>query len=117
MKIKIKNLHLRTIIGIHEWERKNKQDVVINITIWFDGKKAVQSDRVEETVDYKSITKKVIAAVEGSRFHLLEKLAHQILKILIQDRRVTAANVEVDKPHALRFAESVAVEVNWERPG
>ncbi|MCK5391899.1 MAG: FolB domain-containing protein, partial [Deltaproteobacteria bacterium] len=61
MIIKIKNLKLRTIVGIYEWEKKTKQDIVINVEIEFDGSKAIETDNIEDTVDYKTITKKIIA--------------------------------------------------------
>ena len=115
MKIRIKNLRLRTLIGIFDWERKHPQDVVINATIKFDGETAAQTDQIEETVDYKEITKKIIALVESSRFFLLEKLGSEILNLILQDPRVQSARVEIDKPLALRYSDSVSVEVSGKR--
>lgn len=114
-KIEIKNLKLRAIIGIYEWERKHKQDVVINITIIYDAKKASASDNIKDTVDYKAITKDIIKLVEGSKYKLIEKLAAAILKIVLSDKKVKEAVVRVDKPFALRFADSVSVELSKKR--
>ncbi len=111
-KIRITNLKLRAIIGIHDWERDAKQDVVINVTIDYDATKAAASDDIKDTVDYKAITKKIIKKVEASAFFLLEKLADQILKIATESPLVKQATVRVDKPQALRFADSVSVEVS-----
>lgn len=116
MKIRIKNLRLRTTIGIYEWERKVKQDVVINVEIEFDGEQASQMDHIQYTLDYKKITKSIIQLVEKSDFFLLEKLGDEILKICVQNPLVQKAKVEVDKPQALRYADSVSIEKIWEKP-
>lgn len=115
MRIRIKNLRLRAIIGIYEWERKNKQEVVVNVEFEFDGEKAANSDAIEDSVDYKTLTKKIISEVEGSSFQLLEALSSHILGIVMDDARVKRATVEVDKPGALRFAKSVSVVASSER--
>ena len=109
--IRITDLALRTIIGTNEWERDIKQEVIINITIDFDAQKASLTDDLKETVNYKVLTKKIIPAVESSNFFLLEKLADMVLKMVMEDKKVNAATVRIDKPHALRFAKSVSVEL------
>ena len=115
MIIRIKNLRLRTIIGIFDWERKHPQDVVINATLEFDGEKAAASDRIEDTVDYKDLNKKIVSLVENSQFFLIEKMAQEILNLILDHPRVKSARVEVDKPLALRFSDSVSVEVSGRR--
>lgn len=109
--IKIKNLRLRTIIGINDWEREKKQDIIVNIKIAADFKKASQSDDIKDSVDYKTITKRIIVEVEKTNFFLLEKLANFILELIMENKKVISATVEVDKPRALRFADSVSVEL------
>jgi D-erythro-7,8-dihydroneopterin triphosphate epimerase len=115
MKIRIKNLKLRTVVGIYAWERSEPQDVIINIEMEFEGSRAAETDNIEDTVDYKTLKKQIIAEVESSRCNLIEKLAGRILSILMNDPKVQKATVEVDKPHALRFADSVSVELSEER--
>jgi len=107
--IKIENLRLRTVVGIFEWEKKIKQDVVINVEIEFDGREAVEKDDISFTVDYKSITKRIISEIEGRSFNLIERIAGDVVKIILEDRRVERVTVRVDKPGALRFADSVSV--------
>lgn len=109
MKIRIKNLRLRTIVGVNDWERDHSQDVIVNVELEFDGSKAVQSDNLEDTVNYKALKKRIIQEVESSKFFLVEKLAHHILEIVMDHPKVQHAQVEVDKPHALRYADSVSV--------
>lgn len=107
--IRIKNLRLRTYIGFNQEEREKRQDVVINITLEYDGGRAANSDAVEDAVNYKPITKRVIKFVEENRFLLLEKLTQDVLALVLEDKQVQRATVEIDKPHALRFADSVSV--------
>jgi FolB domain-containing protein len=109
--IKIKNLALRTVIGLNEWEREKKQDLLINVEMVFETEKIEDTEDENRTLDYKAITKKIIAGVEGSSFYLLEALADFVLKVVMENPRVIEAVVEVDKPHSLRFAESVSVVV------
>lgn len=116
MVIRIKNLRLRTIIGIEGWERRKKQDVVLNIRVEFNGSQAAATDRIDDSVDYKKITKKIIRLVEDSEFFLLEKLVSCVADAILNDERVQRVWVEIDKPHALRFADSVSMEVTVERP-
>jgi len=113
--IRITNLSLRAIIGIHDWERKHKQDIIINVTIDFDETHAAQSDNIDDTVDYKTITKNIIKFAENSECYLLEKLTDQILNIVMENQKIDAATVQIDKPHALRFAESVSMELHRKR--
>jgi len=110
-QIHIRDLHLRCVIGIYEEERRTKQDVMINVTLYADCRAAGRSDRIEDTVDYKAIKKRVIAMVEASDYFLVERLAERITELCLEDGRVHAARVVVDKPGALRFARSVAVEI------
>lgn len=109
--IRITDLSLKTIIGIFDWERTRKQEVVVNVEIHFNAAKAIKSDNVKDTVDYKTITKNVIRHVEDSQYFLLEKLAGEVLKLVLSDSKIEKAKVRVDKPGALRFARSVSVEL------
>jgi dihydroneopterin aldolase/D-erythro-7,8-dihydroneopterin triphosphate epimerase len=113
--IHIQDLHLRTIIGINEEERRNRQDVLINCTLYADTRAAGRSDDINDAVNYRTITKQIIALVEESSFFLVEKMAAEIAAICLADPRVERARVRVEKPGALRFARSVGVEVERTR--
>ncbi len=115
MIIRIKNLRLRTLIGINEWEKKVEQDVVINIEIMFDGTNAARTDKIDDAINYRTITKKIIKEVVESRFSLLESLAQHLVDIVMEDSRIRKATVEIDKPHALRYTDSVSVVTSAER--
>ena len=114
--IRIKNLIIRTIIGFNPEERVNRQDVVINLEIEVDISKAVGTDHQEGIYNYKTITKSIIAFVSESKYYLLEKLTHEVLQLVMEDERVIRAKVEIDKPQALRFADSVSIQLEASRP-
>lgn len=115
-QIQIRDLLLRAIIGINDWEREQKQDVLVNITLYADLSAAGKSDSIEDTVNYRTISKRVIAHVEGSQRFTVEALARDIADICLEQPGVLRAKVRVEKPGALRFARSVGVEITRERP-
>ncbi|MBF7730361.1 dihydroneopterin triphosphate 2'-epimerase [Pseudomonas sp. N040] len=108
-RIRVKDLRLRTYIGIKEEEILNQQDVLINLTILYPSVEAVRDNDIDHALNYRTITKAIIRHVEDNRFALLERLTQEILDIVMQHQAVSYAEVEVDKPHALRFAESVSI--------
>ena len=115
-KIRIKDLLIRTYIGFNPDELVNKQDVIINIEIEVDiPDSTLKNDEPIDIFDYKIITKKVIKLVQEGRFKLLEVLTNNILDLIMENEKVKWARVEVDKPHALRFAKSVSIEMERKR--
>ncbi|MCE8011238.1 dihydroneopterin triphosphate 2'-epimerase [Halomonas daqingensis] len=113
--IRIKNLRLRTFIGIKDEEILNRQDVVINAVIRYRADKAVAFNRIEQALNYRTITKEVIALVEDGRFQLLERMTREVLDLIMSHEQVLTAQVEIDKPHALRFADSVSITLSASR--
>lgn len=114
-RIRVKDLRLRTYIGINEDEIVNKQDVLINLTILYPALEAVRDNDIDHALNYRTITKAIIQHVEGNRFALLERLTQEVLDLVMSHREVSYAEVEVDKPHALRFAESVSITLAGRR--
>jgi D-erythro-7,8-dihydroneopterin triphosphate epimerase len=112
--IDIRNLRLRTYIGFNPEEMAKKQDVVINIQIRYRIDGDVLDDRVEDALNYKTITKEVISLVENGRFLLLEKLVSDVLDACRSHPSVLYSRVTVDKPHALRFADSVSLTLEYQ---
>jgi FolB domain-containing protein len=110
-QIHIKDLLLRTIIGINDEERRDRQDVLINLVLYVDTRPAGESDDIDHAVNYRTLAKRVIQLVETSQFFLVEKLATEIAAICLGDRRVERVRVTVEKPGALRFARSVGVTI------
>lgn len=114
-RIHIRDLALRCIIGLYPEEREKKQDVLINISLETDLRAAGQSDELSDSVDYKAIKVNVLEFVETSRFLLIESLAEGVAKRCLQNPKIQRTTVTVDKPGALRFCKSVAVEVTRTR--
>ena len=113
--IRINDLKVRTLIGAFSWERVNKQELVIHITIEYDASKASTSDSLKDALNYETVAAQVIKIANRSRYVLLEKLAGRILGTVMSDRRVQAAYVRVDKPHAIPEARCVSFELSARR--
>lgn len=111
----IRDLSLRTIIGTFPEERREKQDVIINIALRCDLGLAGKSDDLKDTVDYKAVKKRVVKLVEGSLCQLVERLAELVADVCLSEKMVRSVQVSVDKPGALRFARSVAVVIERSR--
>lgn len=114
-KIFIRDLAVRCIIGIYPEERREKQDIIINVEMHCDLKKAGRSDDLNDSVDYKSVKKSILRLVEKSGFQLIESLAENIADIALTHDKVQQVVVSIDKPGALRFAKSSAVEITRAR--
>ena len=114
--IRINDLKVRALIGAYAWERVNKQEIVINITIIYDAAKACLSDKLKDALNYESVAAKAIKTAESSRYTLIERLAGKLMAGVMSDKRVLSAYVRVDKPHALPQARSVSFELSSERP-
>ncbi len=114
-RIRIKNLRLRTYIGINEDEIRNKQDILINVTLFYPAEDAVHINDINHALNYRTITKEIIQYVEENRFALLERLTQDVLDCVMRHEQVRYAEVEVDKPHALRFSESVSITLTAHR--
>jgi FolB domain-containing protein len=113
----IEDLRLRATVGTNDWEREQKQDIIINISFRYDAEEAAQEDAIRAAVDYKAIKMEIITFVENSGFFLLERLCRDILNLILEKDRVLWARVRIDKPNALRYAKSVAVEMERGRSG
>lgn len=113
--IHIRDLVCRCIVGINPEERVKRQEVLINVTLWADLAPAAASDDIADTIDYKAVKERILAMVEGSSFNLIERLASEVARICLQPRPARRVRVTIDKPGALRFARSVAVELTRER--
>ena len=114
-QIEIKDLLIRSIIGINDDERENRQDVVINLQLDTDTRAAGQSDDIEDAVNYRTIAKQVIALVERSQYYLVEKMAEEIANLCLANPRIERVRVAIEKPGALRFARSVGVRIERSR--
>lgn len=116
-RIEIKDLLLRAIIGVNHDERRDRQDLLVSLTLFVDLRPAGLSDDLQDTVDYRALTKRVISMVEESRFYLIERLATAIASLCLEQPRIERVRVTVEKPGALRFARTVGVTIERGQDG
>lgn len=110
-RVFIKDLLARCVIGVGDEERREKQDVLINISLATDLREVGRTDRFEDAVDYRALKKRILRMTEESEYHLVESLAERIAEMCLENPAVSEAQVSVEKPTALRYARSVGVEV------
>ena len=107
--IYLNDLRIDTVIGIFDWERRIKQTISLDIEMATDIRKAAASDAIDDTLDYKSVAKRIIAFVEASEFQLVETLAEQICEIINDEFNVPWVRLRLDKRGAVRGASGVGV--------
>lgn len=105
---------MRCIIGINDWEKSHLQDLIINVHMEVDGNQVAKTDDISDTVNYKDIKHRIMDFTERQKFNLVETLAHRLVKLLMEDKQIKRVSVEIDKPQALRFADSVSIIVSSE---
>ena len=97
----LRGLKIETIIGIYDWERKNKQTVILDLEMGTDIRSAAQSDSIEDTLDYKAVSDRLITFVESSCFMLVETMAEQMTEILLQEFNIPWVRLQVNKKGAI----------------
>ncbi|HEX3125059.1 MAG TPA: dihydroneopterin aldolase [Rhodanobacteraceae bacterium] len=107
----IEDLRIETVIGIYDWERKIRQVVALDLEMAFDNRKPAASDRIEDTLNYKAVSKRLIAFVEGSSFQLVETLAERCAEIVRDEFGVSWLRLKLSKPGAVRGAKAVGVTI------
>lgn len=115
MIIRITDLRLRVLVGLNDWERIKRQDIIINLALNVDDETAALTDDIADSVDYKALKYQIVEQVEQSQYYLIEKLAGAILDLILDNPKIASATVRIDKPHALRYANSVSVELTRNR--
>lgn len=107
--IYLHDLKIECIIGIWEWERRLKQTVILDLDMAADIRRAAASDKIEDTLNYKAVSKRLVEFVGGSQFQLVETLAEKIAEILLAEFRLRWVRVRVNKKGAVRRAGDVGV--------
>jgi 7,8-dihydroneopterin aldolase/epimerase/oxygenase len=107
----IEDLRIETVIGIYDWERKIRQTVALDVEMAFDNRKPAASDRIEDTLDYKTVAKRLIAFVESSHFELVETLAERCAEIIHHEFGVPWLRLKLSKPGAVRGSKAVGVMI------
>jgi dihydroneopterin aldolase len=110
-KIFLSALNVECIVGIWDWERRVKQNVVIDVELAADIRRAAATDRIDDTVDYKRLAKRLLAFVGESQFQLVETLTERVAELIITEFRVPWVRVRVNKQGAIRGARDVGIEI------
>ena len=114
-KVIIKDLLVRGIIGVNDWERKRAQDILINVILFTDTRRAGETDSIVDCVNYSTMSKRLQAHAESAERLTVEALANDLVKICLEDKGVERVILRVEKPGAVRFAKSVGVEIERSR--
>ncbi len=115
MLIKIKNLKLHTIIGVHNWEKTFNREIIINAEIESDFTQSLESDNIEDTIDYDIITTKIKNLITQSRFKLIEKMAQEVMNKIMEDNRIKRCKLEIDKVAVVENVEAFSVTIEQYR--
>ncbi len=107
----LSDLRVETLIGIFDWERQIRQTVSIDLEMATDIRKAAATDRIEDTLDYKAVAKRVISFVESSEFYLVETLAERVAGIVTGEFGVPWVRLTLSKPGAIRGARDVGIRI------
>ena len=114
-RIFLRGLTAECIIGFIDWERRVKQTVVVDLELPVDCRRAGISDDVADTVDYKSVAKRVLAYIEASEFKLVETLAHRLALLLLEEFGLEWVRISLNKPGAIRNSRDVGVVIERSR--
>jgi len=114
-RIYLRDLRTETIIGIYDWERKIRQTVSFDFEFPADIRRAAKTDSIEDTLNYKSVAKRVLAFVETSEYHLVETLAEEVARLVLKEFSVEWVKVSLNKPGAVRGSRDVGVMIERSR--
>ncbi|HEV7985808.1 MAG TPA: dihydroneopterin aldolase [Steroidobacteraceae bacterium] len=114
-RIFLRGLSAKCIIGFIDWERRTPQTLLIDLEIPCDCARAARSDRVEDTVDYKRVAKRVLGWLPTTQFQLVESLAHHLALLLVSEFSLDWVRVSVNKPGAIRDSRDVGIQLERRR--
>lgn len=114
-KVFIEALEIETVIGIYDWERTIRQPLLFDIEMGFDNRVPAASDAIADTLDYKAVSKRLIAFVSASNFGLVETLAERCAELILAEFPVAQLRLKLSKPGAVRGAKAVGVIIERSR--
>ena len=114
-RVFLRGLTAECVIGFIDWERRVKQTVVVDLELPVDCRQAAVSDDVTDTVDYKKVSKRVLAFIEASEFKLVETLAQRLALLILEEFGVEWIRLSINKPGAIRNSRDVGVSIERSR--
>ena len=109
--ISLRELKVETVIGVWDWERKIRQTVSIDLEMGADIRRAAKTDSIDDTLNYKAVSKRVQQFVADSEFQLVETMAEKIAEVVLREFELPWIQVRVSKPGAIRGAKDVGVQI------
>ncbi len=109
--MRISGLRAEAVIGVYDWERRVRQELVLDLEMAGDNRRAAASDHVEDALDYAAVSQAVLDYIEGSEFQLIETLAERLAELVLREFDVSWLRIEVAKPGAVKDADSVGVVI------
>ena len=116
-KIILTDLRIDAVIGIWDWEKRNPQTISIDLEMQTDTKKASQLDSIEDALDYKAVSKRVKQFIQASQFNLIETLAENVAKIILEEFDVQWLKLIISKPFAIRDSRNIGVSIERTKDG
>jgi dihydroneopterin aldolase len=110
-KIFLTALNVECIVGIWDWERRVKQTVIIDVEMAADIRRAAATDSIEDTIDYKRVSKRLLQFVGESQYQLVETLTENIGRVIVTEFGVSWVKVRLNKRGAIRGARDVGIEI------
>ena len=107
----IEGLEIEALIGIYDWERRIRQTLVFDIEMAFDNRIPAASDAIEDTLNYKAVSRRIVDYVSQSDFGLVETLAERVASIILDEFGVSSVRLKLSKPGAVRGARAVGVTI------
>ena len=107
----IEGLEIEALIGIYDWERRIRQTLVFDIEMAFDNRIPAASDAIEDTLNYKAVSRRIVDYVSQSDFGLVETLAERVAAIILDEFGVQKVRLKLSKPGAVRGARAVGVTI------
>ena len=109
--IYLHNMRVETVIGVWEWERRIRQTLIVDIDLGTDVSRAIETDLIADTVDYKAVSDKVMDISTGSEFHLIEALAGQIAQTILEEFNIQWIQVRINKQGVVRHVRDIGVVI------
>ncbi len=115
MLLKIKNLRLKTVLGVYDWEQNFEREIVINLEIENNTVNDFAADNLEDTIDYAEISQKIKSFIINKKFKLIERMANEVINQIMEDKRIDRCKIEIDKVGAIDFIDSASVTIEKRR--
>ena len=116
-KIILTDFRIDAVIGIWDWEKRNPQTISIDLEMQTDTNKASQSDSIEDALDYKAVSKRVKQFIQESQFNLIETLAENVAKIILEEFDVLWLQLRISKPFAIRDSRDISICIERTKDG